>query len=183
MIIVSPLILVARFCFFFNFEGFFSAFACFLSLIPGKTGSYIRLSYYKGTLKKISFNVVIGFGSFFSRPSAEVGKNVVIGGYCILGNVTIMDDVLIASRVSIPSGKYQHGSSKVFSEDLSTSQFDKITIGSRTWIGEGAIVLSSVGDDCIISAGSIVTRPILDGFIVAGNPARPTLMRQVRNSE
>ena len=176
VITVSPLMALARAGLAFGSEAVFNSFACLLSLIPGKTGSYMRLGYYKGTLKHISPDVYIGFGSFFSRPGAEVGRNVTIGAYCILGNVVLRDGVMLASRVSIPSGKYQHGNSGSSQEDAPL-RFDKVTIGQRTWIGEGAVILSDVGSDCIIGAGSVVTRPIPDGFVAAGNPARPTLKR------
>lgn len=50
-----------------------------------------------------------------------------------------------------------------------------IRIGSDVWIGGGAIILPGVtiGDGALIGAGSVVTRDVADGAIVAGNPARP----------
>ncbi len=182
IITVSPLIALARAGLAFGSESAFNSLACLLSLIPGKTGSYMRLGYYKGTLKGISPDVYIGFGSFFARPGAEVGRNVTIGAYCILGNVVLKDGVMLASRVSIPSGKYQHGGFEDSQVDA-PRRFDKVAIGQRTWVGEGAVILSDVGDDCIIGAGSVVTRPIQGGFVAAGNPARPTLKRGVRGNE
>ena len=49
-----------------------------------------------------------------------------------------------------------------------------ISIGSRVWIGGGAIVLPGVriGDDTTIGAGSVVTRDVPAGVLAAGNPAR-----------
>ena len=125
IILVMPLILLTRLT---NSKSIFSTFAAALSLIPGKIGSYIRLSYYVGTLKKISLDVYIGFGSFFSQRSAVVGHNVSIGAYCIIGNAVIKDNVLIASKVSIPSGKRQHG--RAFDFDLTSVHYDKVTIGN-----------------------------------------------------
>lgn len=50
-----------------------------------------------------------------------------------------------------------------------------VTIGANVWIGGGAIILPgvSIGDDALIGAGSVVTRDVPPGAIVAGNPARP----------
>lgn len=50
-----------------------------------------------------------------------------------------------------------------------------VNIGSRVWIGGGAILLPgiSVGDDAIIGAGSVVTHNVEPGATVVGNPARP----------
>jgi maltose O-acetyltransferase len=49
-----------------------------------------------------------------------------------------------------------------------------VVIGKNVWIGGGAIILPgvTVGDDALIGAGSIVTRDVAAGAIVAGNPAR-----------
>ena len=49
-----------------------------------------------------------------------------------------------------------------------------VSIGRNVWIGAGAILLPgvTVGDDAIIGAGSIVTRDVLSGVTVVGNPAR-----------
>jgi len=49
-----------------------------------------------------------------------------------------------------------------------------VTIGRNVWIGGGAILLPGVriGDDAVVGAGSVVTRDVAAGTIVAGNPAR-----------
>ena len=52
-----------------------------------------------------------------------------------------------------------------------------IRIGSHVWIGGGAIILPGVtiGDGALVGAGSVVTRYVAAGTIVAGNPARRRL--------
>ena len=49
-----------------------------------------------------------------------------------------------------------------------------IRIGSRVWIGGGAIVLPGVeiGDDTVVGAGSVVTKSLPAGVLAAGNPCR-----------
>ncbi len=49
-----------------------------------------------------------------------------------------------------------------------------ISIGSRVWIGAGAIILPGVtiGDDTVIGAGSVVNKSIPAGVVAAGNPCR-----------
>ena len=49
-----------------------------------------------------------------------------------------------------------------------------ITIGSRCWLGGGAIVCPglSIGEDTIVGAGSVVVRDLPARVIAAGNPAR-----------
>ncbi|MEZ9593011.1 sugar O-acetyltransferase [Shewanella sp. 10N.261.52.F9] len=49
-----------------------------------------------------------------------------------------------------------------------------VTIGSRAWIGGGAIILPgvSIGDEAVVGAGSVVTKDVQAKQVVAGNPAR-----------
>jgi maltose O-acetyltransferase len=49
-----------------------------------------------------------------------------------------------------------------------------IRIGRNVWIGGGALIMPGVtiGDDALIGAGSVVTRDVLAGTTVVGNPAR-----------
>lgn len=49
-----------------------------------------------------------------------------------------------------------------------------VRIGRNVWIGGGAIILpgTSIGDDAVVGAGSVVTRDVPAGATVAGNPAR-----------
>lgn len=169
---VLPLILLSSLGSVCGSNGFFNACASFLALLPGKTGSYLRLAYYRGMLESISQDVIIGFGSYFSRRGAVIGRNVAIGAYCILGDVTLGDRVLLASRVSILSGKRQHVQRFDTENPSEITIFDHVTIGSDCWIGEGAIIMADVGERCIVSAGSIVTRDMPSNRIIAGNPAR-----------
>ena len=49
-----------------------------------------------------------------------------------------------------------------------------VKIGSRVWIGAGAIILPGVtiGDNSVIGAGSVVTKDIPDNAVAVGSPAR-----------
>jgi len=49
-----------------------------------------------------------------------------------------------------------------------------IVIGANAWLGGGTIVLPGVevGPDSIVGAGSVVTRDVAAGVVVAGSPAR-----------
>ncbi len=49
-----------------------------------------------------------------------------------------------------------------------------VSIGKDVWVGGGALILPgvTVGDGVVIGAGSVVTRDVLKGMTVMGNPAR-----------
>lgn len=176
LILVSPLILLARAGGVLGGSGLFVSCGCLLSLLPGKTGSYARVAYYLGTLSKIHPDVSIGFGTFLSKRTAWIGRDVSLGAYCLFGDVVLRDGASVASGVSVISGKHQHGSSTAARGPAGTQGapgYQRVTVGRRTWIGERAVVMADVGDDCIVAAGSVVTRAVPSGFVVAGNPARP----------
>ncbi len=143
-----------------------------LALIPGTPGNFLRRAFYKLLFPRVSWQCEIGFGSFFSQPWAIIEKGVYIGPYCILGQVILREGVLIASRVSIPSGKKQHRRTeegRLLPADL--EDFETIEIGRHAWIGEGAVVLAPVGEMATVAAGAVVFRPVPPRTTVAGNPA------------
>ncbi len=49
-----------------------------------------------------------------------------------------------------------------------------IVLGRNVWIGDGAIITKGVtiGDNSVVGARAVVTRPVPSNVIVAGNPAR-----------
>lgn len=141
--------------------------AKFLSLLPGKTGQYVRTAFYKMTLTECHYDLMVGFRSFFTHHSARVGRQVGMGSYTSVGAVHIGDNVMISSRVSVVSEKSGHHSGPARAKDC-----EVITIGTGCWIGEGAIVMASLGQHCIVSAGSVVIQPAPDRAVAIGNPAR-----------
>ncbi|MBR5747458.1 MAG: hypothetical protein IKY01_01585 [Prevotella sp.] len=48
-----------------------------------------------------------------------------------------------------------------------------VTIGDNVWIGSNAIILPGVkvGEMSVVAAGSVVTKDVPSGVLVAGNPA------------
>lgn len=52
--------------------------------------------------------------------------------------------------------------------------FGKVIIGDWVYIGSNAIILPGViiGNNVLVAAGSVVTKSIPDGMVVAGNPAK-----------
>jgi len=144
-----------------------------MSLFPGLLGVHLRRAFYRLVLRRCDRDACIGFGTIFSHPTAQLGRSVYLGAFCCLGDVTLEDDVLVASHVSIANGGRQHGIQRL---DVPVreqpGQWPRITIGRDTWIGERAVVLADVGKHCVIGAGAVVTRPIPDYGIAVGVPAK-----------
>jgi glycosyltransferase involved in cell wall biosynthesis/acetyltransferase-like isoleucine patch superfamily enzyme len=157
----------------FGSDVFFSEFGKLLSIIPGRLGAYLRAAYYLQTLEHSHYSLRIGFGSFFAHPTTHVGRQVVVGSYSIIGTATIEDHVMIASRVSLLSGKYQHFVGAAERDNRPVDQrYQRVRIGHDSWLGEGAIVMADVGARCIVAAGAVVARPMPGGTMAIGNPAR-----------
>ena len=111
----------------------------------------------------ISRGVKMGKGCYFST------KDIPNEGYLI----EIGDYV----RVAPHTGFYTHGglwSLRKYYDDKDLDHFGKIKIGSYTSIGAHSMIMPGVtiGERCIIGGGSVVTKSIPDGVMVAGNPAR-----------
>jgi maltose O-acetyltransferase len=59
--------------------------------------------------------------------------------------------------------------------DLGRGEPAPVEIGSDVWIAHGCVIEPGVtiGDGCVVSAGSVVTTSIPAGSLAIGNPARP----------
>jgi maltose O-acetyltransferase len=77
-------------------------------------------------------------------------------------------------NVSILSGSHNFDSNEVPMIEQGQPERRPVTIGNDVWIGTRTIILPgvSIGNHCIIGAGSIVTRSVPDCAIVGGNPAK-----------
>lgn len=82
--------------------------------------------------------------------------------------ICIGNNVIFAPRVQVIA----HDASLL--NKIGSVKIGLIKIGNNVFIGNGAIILLgvSIGDDCIIGAGSVVTKSIPSGCVAAGNPAQ-----------
>jgi acetyltransferase-like isoleucine patch superfamily enzyme len=162
------------------FPGWSQAF----SLIPGLTGVFLRRAFYRLVLSHCGAHACLSFGTVFSHPTAAVGRAAYVGLYCCLGDVTLGDDVVIASQVSVMNGSGQHGIERLdvpIREQPGT--WRHITVGCDTWVGERAVILADVGRHCVIGAGAVVTEPVPDYAVAVGVPARVVRFRNVPRAE
>lgn len=157
------------------FPGWSQAF----SLVPGFPGVYLRRAFYRLALPRCGPDTCVSFGTVLVSPEAELGRSVYTGVYCCLGAVTLEDDVLLSSYVSVLNGSAQHGIERL---DIPVREqpgvWPRVTIGRDSWIGERALVMADVGKHCVVGAGSVVTRPIPDYAIAAGSPAKVIRYRE-----
>ena len=85
--------------------------------------------------------------------------------------ITIADDVQIGPLVQLLTADHPRDPA----ERAAGLEFSRaISIGPRTWLGGGVIVLPGVqiGADVTVGAGSVVTRSLPDGVTAVGNPCR-----------
>ncbi|MEP3480136.1 MAG: acyltransferase [Fuerstiella sp.] len=154
-------------------NGAFVAFSQFLCQFPGKTGVYLRHAFYQFAAAKCDADAFIGYGTIFSDRHVSIGQSTYIGNYCSIGNVTIEEDVLIASHVSLMNGTRQHRIDRL---DIpvreQVGEFPPITIGKDSWIGEKAIVSANIGKHCVVGAGAVVLSDLPDYAIAVGVPAK-----------
>src|SRR5262245_6778306 len=162
---------VARFAFGKNRA--FPGWSQVMCLIPGICGAYLRRAFYSLVFRRCDTDSWISFGTVFSHAGCSFGKNVYVGCFCCIGEVTLENDVLVASHVSITNGSAQHGTSRL---DIPVREqpgvWPHVTIGQNTWIGDRAVVMANVGKHCIVGAGAVVTNPLPDFAIAVGVPAR-----------
>lgn len=136
-------------------DSVYTACSEFLSLVPGRIGQCFRVSFYSQTLAACPWDVFISFGARIVDPRTRIGHRVNIGAFSLLGRCTIEDRTLIASWVIIEPPAERC-----------------VNIGAGSWIGEGAIVLESIGSCAVIGAGCVVTAPVDAGITATGNPLR-----------
>jgi virginiamycin A acetyltransferase len=172
-LLVIPAVMLYRLQCLLGAHRAFAGWSQVFSLIPGLTGAFLRHAFLRSTIRRCGPDACISFGTLFSHPGVSIGRTVYIGNYCSIGDVTIEDDVLISSHVSVMNGCRQHGTERL---DIPIREqpgvYEPVTIGCDSWIGERAIIAASIGKHCIIGAGSVVLAPVPDDCIAVGAPAR-----------
>lgn len=160
----------ALLCLFGRAVPVFTTLTHIFALGPGLIGSYLRVGFYKLTLRQFSVDTTMSFGSFFVHPDTSVGSMVSIGSYCVIGRTRIGHRTQIASHVEITSGRHQHARDE--DGNLLGSTHGETVIGEHCWIGASAIIMATVGDETTIGAGSVVVKDIPARVVAVGNPAR-----------
>ena len=104
----------------------------------------------------------------------EIGENFYANVNCVIldeAAVTFGDNVFIGPNCAFYTAAHPLDAGQ---RRLGLEFARPISVGSDVWIGGNVVVLSGVtiGDRCVIGAGSVVTRDIPAGCLAFGNPCR-----------
>jgi acetyltransferase-like isoleucine patch superfamily enzyme len=112
-----------------------------------------------------------------------MGRRCQISTGCFLGagegGLTLGDDVLVSPNCTILTGTYQFDRIDVPLQEQGTVS-KPTRIGDRVWIGSNSVVLAGadIGDNVIVSAGSVVSGRVAPNTVVLGNPAKVIFTRR-----
>ena len=120
----------------------------------------------------------------------EYGRNVTVGkgvfinfGATILAqaSVTLGDRVMMGPNCSLITVGHPVNDHEMRAEGWEIAK--PISVGCNTWFGANVTVLPGVtiGEDCVVGAGSLVTRDVPDNSLVLGSPGR--VVRKLEDNE
>ena len=119
--------------------------------------------------------------TFINQPFyCDYGKQIRVGkrffaNFCLTildeALVTFGDDCFVGPNVSIYTACH---STNPVERNTRQERAKPVTIGNNVWIGGSVTILAgaTIGDNCTIGAGSVVTRDIPANSVAVGNPAR-----------
>ena len=131
------------------------------------------MNFLERVLIKLHLKKPIDYNSieYLRSRGIEIGENVHLyntnidfghGFLVSIGNNVTLTGVMVLA----------HDASTQIS--LGVSKVGRVRIGNNVFVGHRSIVLPgvSIGDNCVIGAGSVVSKNIPSGSIAVGNPIR-----------
>lgn len=113
----------------------------------------------------------VHMGCFITGNRISIGKNTVINRRCYLDGRT---GIRIGDNVSISPEVYILSLSHIVDDPYFNAIGAEVVIGDYVWLGARAIIMPGVtlGDGCVVGAGSVVTKNFPPYSIIAGMPAK-----------
>lgn len=129
----------------------------------------------------------IGDGCFYidqivwlNGDRVEMGEKVGFNYGCYVngfGGLTIGDRTIIGPYTMIHTANHEMDTGRPIPEQ--GWNLGPVDIGPDCWIGMGVCILPGVtiGEGCVVGAGSVVTRDLEPYSVAVGNPAKPIRSR------
>lgn len=163
-------------------QQFFFGKGCFILGKPTAKlcrGSRINVGDHVTLISHPRFNPLvespIAFRTLESSAVIELAPHVGISGCRLVccNRISIGEYTIIGPGTLIYDSEGHSYSPETGWQGRSARSGRPITIGKKCFIGARCIILSgvSIGDNCVISAGTVVTRDIPAGHKASGNPA------------
>lgn len=117
-------------------------------------------------------------GCFFNSKWVNIGSKCFINhftqfhsGYDERGTITLEERCFIGMNVTFCTISHELGDS---SQRAAKNIYKPIKIGKGTWIGANTLILQgvTVGEGCVIAAGSVVNKDCEPNGMYAGVPAK-----------
>lgn len=127
------------------------------------------------SLKFFLYSIFISREYALKKAGVKIGNNCYIASDVKIGSEPYL--ISIGNNVALTSGVklFTHGGGRLMRDTIPDfDTFGKIYIGNNVYIGNNTLIMPGVTilDNVIVGAGSVVTKSIPSGYIVAGNPAK-----------
>ncbi len=151
-----------------------------------ETGAIIRgFSYLEGCV--IGAHAQVGpFARL--RPETHIGASAKIGNFVEIkksslgrqtkvGHLSYIGDAILGSDVNIGAG--------TITCNYDGSKKHTTRIGDRTFIGANTALIApvSIGEDCVVGAGSVITKNVESGTLAISRSPQTSLPRKLKRPE